>query len=406
MKKVIVIGGGPAGMIAAGTASMNGSSVILFEKNNKLGKKLFITGKGRCNVTNDTDPEGLIENTPGNPYFMYSSYYTFDSRATMDFFENLGVPLKTERGKRVFPKSEKSSDIVKAMKYFIEKNGVDVKLNSNVDNIIIENDTIKAIIADNKQHDCDALIIATGGLSYPVTGSTGDGYKFAKMCGHNVTKLYPSLVPLKCKEEWCSELQGLSLKNVEVKVLINEKIVFKDFGEMMFTHFGITGPLVLTASRFITDKMALNPKIVIDLKPALSEKELDSRILKDFEKFKNKDFANSLDELLPKKLIPVIIDLSNINPRKKVNEITKDERRILCNLLKNLTVNVSDTSGYSEAVITAGGVDINEIDPSTMRSKIIPNLYFAGEVLDVDCYTGGFNLQAAFSTGYIAGTNV
>ena len=406
MKNTIVIGGGPAGMIASGFAAKN-NNVILFEKNKKLGRKLFITGKGRCNVTNACDPEELIQNTPGNPYFLYSAFYTFDSYATMNFFEELGVKLKIERGNRVFPVSEKSSDIVKALIRFMENNNVDRRLNSKVEDLIVKNNKITKAIVDNKEIDVENVIIATGGLSYPVTGSDGDGYKFAKKIGHKVTKLYPSLVPLKIKEKWGQDLQGLSLKNVELNLLIDNKNVYKNFGEMMFTHFGITGPLVLKGSRSLVGNYN-NHKVTgyIDLKPALTDKELDSRILKDFEKFINKSFKNSLDELLPQKIIPTIISLSNIDENKKVNSITKDERKRLCNVIKKLPITIIGDNGYNEAVVTAGGICVDEIDPSTMKSKIIDNLYFAGEVIDVDSYTGGFNLQIAFATGYLAGNNI
>lgn len=406
MKNTIVIGGGPAGMIASGFAAKN-NNVILFEKNKKLGRKLFITGKGRCNVTNACDPEELIQNTPGNPYFLYSAFYTFDSYATMNFFEELDVKLKIERGNRVFPVSEKSSDIVKALIRFMENNNVDIRLNSKVEDLIVKNNKITKAIVDNKEIDVENVIIATGGLSYPVTGSDGDGYKFAKKIGHKVTKLYPSLVPLKIKEKWGQDLQGLSLKNVELNLLIDNKNVYKNFGEMMFTHFGITGPLVLKGSRSLVGNYN-NHKVTgyIDLKPALTDKELDSRILKDFEKFINKSFKNSLDELLPQKIIPTIISLSNIDENKKVNSITKDERKRLCNVIKKLSITIIGDNGYNEAVVTAGGICVDEIDPSTMKSKIIDNLYFAGEVIDVDSYTGGFNLQIAFATGYLAGNNI
>ena len=403
MKNTIVIGGGPAGMIASGFAAKN-NNVILFEKNKKLGRKLFITGKGRCNVTNACDPEELIQNTPGNPYFLYSAFYTFDSYATMDFFEELGVKLKIERGNRVFPVSEKSSDIVKALIRFMENNNVDIRLNSKVEDLIVKNNKITNQQIEKTK---EQVIIATGGLSYPVTGSDGDGYKFAKKIGHKVTKLYPSLVPLKIKEKWCQDLQGLSLKNVELNILIDNKNVYKNFGEMMFTHFGITGPLVLKGSRSLVGNYN-NHKVTgyIDLKPALTDKELDSRMLKDFEKFINKSFKNSLDELLPQKIIPIIISLSNIDENKKVNSITKDERKRLCNVIKKLPITIIGDNGYNEAVVTAGGICVDEIDPSTMKSKIIDNLYFAGEVIDVDSYTGGFNLQIAFATGYLAGNNI
>lgn len=405
MKKTIVIGGGPAGMIASGFAAKN-NEVILFEKNHKLGRKLFITGKGRCNVTNACDPEELIQNTPGNPYFLYSAFYTFDSYATMNFFEQLGVKVKIERGNRVFPVSEKSSDIVKALIRFMENNNVDIRLNSKVEDLIVENNKIVKAIVNGKSIEIENVIIATGGLSYPVTGSDGDGYKFAQKMGHKITKLYPSLVPLKTAEKWCSQLQGLSLKNIELNIFIDNKSVYKGFGEMMFTHFGITGPLVLKASRSLIGKYNQSITGYIDLKPALTEKELDNRILRDFEKFINKSFKNSLDELLPQKIIPIIIKLSNIDENKKVNSVTKDERKKLCDIIKRLPITITGDNGYNEAVVTAGGVCVDEIDPSTMKSKIIENLYFAGEVIDVDSYTGGFNLQIAFSTGYLAGNNV
>ncbi len=406
MKKVVVIGGGPAGMIAAGNAALNGNDVILFEKNEKLGKKLYITGKGRCNLTNASEPETLIKNTVGNPYFMYSAYYSFGSERTMEFFEDLGVRLKVERGNRVFPKSDKSSDIIKALDRFLKNSGVEVKLNSEIVDIIIENNKVLGVVMkDRKKVLAQAVIIATGGLSYPVTGSDGAGYVFAEKGGHIISGLYPSLVPLKVSQKWCSLLQGLSLKNVSIEVKIRGKSVYKDFGEMMFTHFGVTGPLILSASRYITKRISENPEIYIDLKPALTERELDLRILKDFEKFINRTFKNCLNELLPQKMIPVIIELSKINPDKRVNEITKEERKRICLLLKNLKLNVIDTMGFSEAIITCGGVNVNEIDPSTMKSKIIDGLSFAGEVIDVDCFTGGFNLQVAFSTGYLAGIN-
>lgn len=407
MKNVIVIGGGPAGMIAAGTAAKNGNKTILIEKNEKLGKKLYITGKGRCNLTNASDPETLIKNIPGNPYFLYSAFYTFTSQDTMEFFEKLGVRLKIERGNRVFPVSDKSSDIIKALERYLKINKVDVILNKKVDDIIIENKVIKGVhTKDNKLYSCDNLIIATGGLSYPITGSTGDGYKFAKKAGHNVTKLYPSIVPLVSEEKWCNELQGLTLKNVSINLNVDGKTIYKDFGEMLFTHFGVSGPIILSASRFIIDKIDKKPQIVIDVKPSLNVKELDNRILRDFEKYKNKAFKNSLSELLPKKLIPVIIKLSEIDENKQVNEITREERKKLVYTLKNITINIKSTRDFSEAVITAGGVDVNNIEPSTMKSKIIDNLSFAGEIIDIDGFTGGFNLQIAFSTGYLAGNNI
>lgn len=403
MKKVVVIGGGPAGMMAAGTAAQKGNKVTLIEKNEKLGKKLFITGKGRCNVTNASDPENLISNTPGNPYFLYSAFYTFTSDSTINFFENLGVPIKIERGNRAFPKSDKSSDIVRAMSRFLKNTGVTIKLNTAVKDIKIVDGVVKGVKTDNGFIECDSVIIATGGLSYPVTGSTGDGFKFAKNFGHKVTSLYPSLVPLKVQEKWVNKLMGLSLKNVRISVLTENKEIYSGFGEMMFTHYGVSGPLILSASRFVNNIVNKKPKIYIDLKPAMSEKELDTRILRDFNKYANKDFKNALDDLLPQKLIPVIISLSGIDETKKVNSITKEERAKLLSIIKNFTFTIVDTTGYSEAVVTMGGVDVDEIDPSTMESKIIKGVFFAGEVIDVDSFTGGYNLQIAFSTGYLAG---
>jgi hypothetical protein len=406
-KRVVVIGGGPAGMLASGLAAEGGCDVTLLEKNERLGKKLFITGKGRCNLTNNSDEENHIANTPGNPYFMYSALYSFNSTAVMDFFENkLGVPLKTERGNRVFPKSDKSGDIVRALEKYVKKSGVKVVFNAAVQSVEEKDGNVCAVKIKGKTIPCDAVIVATGGLSYPMTGSTGDGYKFAKSLGHKVTKLYPSLVPLKVREKWVSSLMGLSLKNIKINVKIDNKTVYEDFGEMLFTHFGVSGPVILSASRYITERMNEKPELYIDLKPALSEKDLDKRLLKDFEKYANKDFSNALKDLLPQKLIPVIISLSGIEESKKVNVITKAERQKLLSLLKGLKLNITDTTGYNEAVVTDGGVCTDEIDPSTMQSKIVNGLYFAGEVIDVDAYTGGYNLQIAFSTAYLAGKSV
>lgn len=406
MKKVIVIGGGPAGMIAAGFAAKNGNKVILIEKNEKLGKKLFITGKGRCNVTNNTDPESLITATMANPYFMYSGFYSFTSQDTMALLEEMGIPLKTERGNRVFPVSDKSSDIIKGLKRFIDVNGVEVKLNTVVKEIVVNDNIVSAVVTDKGKFDCDNVIVATGGMSYSVTGSTGDGYRFAEKCGHGIVKPVPSLVPLTVNEKWCSELMGLSLKNVELTVKVNNKQVYKDFGEMLFTHFGVSGPLILTASTYITDCVDKNVQLYIDLKPALNKKELDNRLLKDFAKYINKDFKNALDDLLPQKLIPIIVMLSGIDEEKKVNSITKEERQKLVDVIKGLQLNVTGTRGFNEAVITRGGVSVDDIDASTMKSKVVEGMSFAGEVIDVDALTGGYNLQIAFSTGYLAGNNI
>lgn len=404
-KKVIVVGAGAAGLMAAGRAAEKGHEVHLYEKNNRIGKKILITGKGRCNVTNDSDVEGLLDNIPGNPYFLYSAFYQMDSFGTQEFFKNLGLELKVERGKRVFPVSDRSLDVVLALEKYIKQNKVKLHLESPVDSILIEDGQAAGIrLKNGKEEKADGVIICTGGLSYPGTGSTGDGYRFAKAAGHRVTKLYPSLVPLKTAENWCHELMGLSLKNIEITIKNNKgKKVYTDFGEMLFTHFGVSGPVILSASRHIILTIEEGYKLYIDMKPAMDEKKLDARLLRDFDKFANKDFINSLDELLPQKLIPVIVELAEIDPRKKVNSITKEERKRLVSLLKALPLTITGVTGYNEAVVTCGGIETDEIDPSTMESKLVKNLHFAGEVLDVDAYTGGFNLQIAFSTGYTAG---
>ncbi|AKA68485.1 NAD(P)/FAD-dependent oxidoreductase [Clostridium scatologenes] len=405
MSTVIVIGGGPAGMMAAIAASKK-HNTILIEKNEKLGKKLYITGKGRCNVTNAKDINDFFDYIPGNSTFLYSALYTFTNEDTMNFFENLDVKLKVERGDRVFPKSDKSSDIISALEKVLRKNNVDIKLNTKVKKFVFENNKINAVqLEDGSIIEGDNFILCTGGISYPQTGSTGEGFKIAQDLGHNITKLMPSLVPIEIEEDWIRDLQGLSLKNVELTIKDNKnKNLYKDFGEMLFTHFGISGPIVLSASRIINKSN--NLKAVIDLKPALSNEELDKRIQKDFSKCLNKDFKNSLDELLPKKLISIIITLSGIDSIKKVNLITKEERKNLVNVIKNLSLNIKGLRPISEAIVTAGGVNVKEIDPSTMKSKISNNLYFAGEVIDIDAYTGGFNIQIALSTGYLAGTKV
>ena len=407
-KKIIVVGAGAAGLMAAGRAAEKGHEVHLYEKNNRIGKKILITGKGRCNVTNDSDVEGLLDNIPGNPYFMYSSFYQLDSFALQEFFKKLGLELKVERGKRVFPVSDRSLDVVLALEKYIKQNKVKLHLESPVESIIIEDGKAAGIrLKNGKEEKADGVIVCTGGLSYPGTGSTGDGYRFAKAAGHHVTKLYPSLVPLKTAENWCHELMGLSLKNIEITVKNNKgKKVYTDFGEMLFTHFGVSGPVILSASRHIILTIEEGYKLYIDLKPAMDEKKLDARLLRDFEKFANKDFVNALDELLPQKLIPVIIELAEIDPRKKVNSITKEERKRLLSLIKALPLTITGVTGYNEAVVTCGGIETDEIDPSTMESKLVKNLHFAGEVLDVDAYTGGFNLQIAWATAYAAGMAV
>ncbi|MBM7869057.1 putative Rossmann fold flavoprotein [Clostridium pascui] len=401
MSKVIVIGGGPAGIMSAITAAEN-HDVILIEKNEKLGKKLFITGKGRCNVTNAKDIGEFFDYIPGNPEFLYSSLYTYTNENVMNFFQSLGVNLKVERGDRVFPESDKSSDIIRGLEQELIKRNVNVKLNAKVKDIILdEGKIVELVLQDDSHIKGDYFILATGGASYPQTGSSGEGFNFAKKAGHKIIPLKPSLVPIELEDEWVKELQGLSLKNVEVKIKKGNKVVYKEFGEMLFTHFGISGPIVLSSSRFVESNSSM--QAVIDLKPALSEEELDKRIQKDFNKYINKDFKNSLDDLLPKKLISIIIKLSSIPEDKKVNSITKEERKSLVYLIKNLTSNIKGLRPLAEAIVTAGGVNVKEIDPSTMKSKLVDNLYFAGEVIDVDAYTGGYNIQIAFSTGYLAG---
>lgn len=406
MAKVIVIGAGPAGMMAAISAAEN-HEVILLEGNERIGKKLFITGKGRCNVTNAKDISEFFDFIPGNPHFLYSALYTYTNIDVMNFFENAGVKLKVERGSRVFPNSDKSSDIISGLSRGLNEAGVDLRLHSKVKDVIFNNNKIEAVILENgSKVNGDYFIITTGGKSYPLTGSTGIGFDLAKKMGHTIVEPKPSLVPIEIEESWVRELQGLSLRNIELKIKNkkNSKVVYSGQGEMLFTHFGISGPLVLSGSRFIKDGEKF--EISLDLKPALEEKQLDLRIQKDFKKNLNKDFKNSLDELLPKKLIPVIIELSGIDENKKVNSITKEERRTLLNLLKNLTFTVKGLRDIAEAIVTAGGVSTKEIDPSTMQSKIVDNLYFAGEVIDVDAFTGGYNVQIALSTGYLAGKSI
>lgn len=404
MAKVIVIGAGPAGIMAAITASKN-HEVILLDGNDRVGKKLFITGKGRCNVTNAKDISEFFDYIYGNPHFLYSSLYSFTNEDTIHFFENQGIKLKTERGGRIFPSSDKSSDIIKGLSNGLKENNVQVKLNSKVTNILSKNDRILGVEINNSQKIIgDHFIIATGGASYPLTGSKGDGYDFAKKLGHSIIDLKPSLVPIELNEKWLKELMGLSLKNISLSILKNNKVLYKEQGEMLFTSYGISGPLVLKGSRFIKNDSSYTA--LLDLKPALEINELDKRIQKDFLKYQNKEFKNSLNDLLPQKLIPLIIRLSGIPADKKVNVITKDERKNLVYIIKNIKMNIKGLRPIEEAIVTAGGVNTLEIDPSTMKSKLVSNLSFAGEVIDVDAFTGGYNVQIALSTGYIAGNNI
>ena len=408
-KKIIVVGGGAAGLMAAGRAAERGHEVHLYEKNNRIGKKILITGKGRCNVTNDSDVEGLLENIPGNPYFLYSAFYQLDSFGLQEFFKEQGLELKVERGKRVFPVSDRSLDVVLALEKYLKKNGVKLHLESPVEGILIADGRAEGIrLKNGKEERADGVIVCTGGLSYPGTGSTGDGYRFAKAAGHHVTKLYPSLVPLRTEEDWCHELMGLSLKNIEITIKNKKgKKVYSDFGEMLFTHFGVSGPTVLSASSYAAKVIRQkNLLLTIDLKPALDEAQLDERVLRDFEEAKNKSFKNSLDKLLPKKLIPVVVELSKIPPDKKIHEVTKQERQRLVTLLKNFKLTLTGLRGFQEAIITQGGVSVKEVNPATMESKLVSGVYFAGEVLDVDAVTGGFNLQIAWSTAYAAAAHL
>ncbi len=408
-KKVIVIGAGASGLMAAGTAAENGHNVVLVERNDKVARKVMITGKGRCNVTNNcTLINDLIANVPTNGRFLYGAFSKFMPIDTMEFFEDMGVNLKVERGNRVFPESDKAVEIVDSLNAFSRDAGVK-RIKGRATSLIAENGEIKGVkLEEGQELYADAVIVATGGASYPLTGSTGDGYTLAKQVGHTVTELKPSLVPLKCHEGFCMDLQGLSLRNVEISVLNTEnyKEVYKDFGEMLFTHFGVSGPLILSASSHMKDIKPRKYEIHIDLKPALSYEQLDKRIQRDFLENSNKNFINALDALLPKKLVPVIVKLSGIKPAVKVNQITKQQRSELTNLLKDLKVTVVGFRPIEEAIVTSGGVSVKEIDPKTMESKLCKGLYFAGEVIDVDAYTGGFNLQIAFSTGRLAGSSI
>ena len=415
--KVVVIGGGPAGMMSAIMAKEAGNEVILIEKMKSLGRKLLITGKGRCNITSSLPIEEFIKNTPGNGKFLYSAFNNFSNEDIINFLKEEGLEVKEERGNRIFPVTDKSQDVLNCFIKRLKKDKVEIHLGERVEEILYdeknEGKIVTGIRTTNGKIEADKIILATGGKSYPLTGSTGDGYCLAQKLGHTITNLKPSLVPIEVFEKnICKNLQGLSLRNVSIKIVDNEnkKEIYSDFGEMLFTHFGVSGPIILSSSahlvrcKNIDEKFKnKNIKIIVDFKPALSEEKLEARILRDFEEFKNKQFKNSLDKLLPQKLIPVIIELSNINENKKVNEITKEERKKLVILLKNFTLTLEKLRPIEEAIITSGGINIKEINPKTMESKLVKNLYFAGEIIDVDSYTGGFNLQIAYSTGYVAG---
>ena len=407
MSNVIVVGGGAAGMMAAVFAARNGQNVQLLEKNEKLGKKLFITGKGRCNITNAADIEDLFTAVISNPKFLYSGFYSFTNQQVIDFFEELGVKTKVERGERVFPVSDHSSDVIAAFSRELKSLGVSVSLHTEVRELLCEQDKVCGVLLTNgKKMKADAVIVATGGISYPSTGSTGDGYRFARETGHRVTELLPSLVPMEVRQWYAKELQGLSLRNIEIRITDGKKKLYEEFGEMLFTHYGVTGPVILSASSVVGKTLRKKELTLhIDLKPALSEEQLDKRILREFDANHNKQYKNSIDSLFPAKLKPVMIELSEIEPEKKVNEITKEERQRLVHLIKDFTMILTGLRGYNEAIITKGGVSVKEIDPGTMESKIIKGLYFAGEVLDLDAVTGGYNLQIAWSTGYLAGIN-
>ena len=402
--KIIVIGGGPAGMMAAIRAAENGAEVILFEKNNRLGRKLSITGKGRCNLTNAADTAEIIKNIPGNGKFLNSALNNFTANDTVNFFESLGLKTKIERGNRIFPESDNAAEVIDVLNKKLAALNVDVKLNAPVENIIADK-KIRGVEVGGKFFDADAVILATGGKSYPATGSTGDGFIFAKKLGHTVTEILPALVPLETEEDFVQTLQGLSLRNVRVTLLADNKRVNEIFGEMLFTHFGVSGPIILTLSRQVAKFLRESAfvELLINLKPALTPEQLDTRILRDFEKFKHKNIKNALIELLPNKLIPVVIDLAFIDENKKIDAITKDERRRLIEILRGLPLTVTATRPIDEAIVTAGGVSVKEINPRTMESKIISGLFIVGEVVDVDGNTGGFNLQAAWAMGNAAG---
>ncbi len=416
MSRVLVIGGGPAGMMAAITAAENGNEVTILEKMPSFGKKLLITGKGRCNITSSLYMSEFIKKTPGNGKFLYSAFQNYTNADIIEFLKKQGLEVKEERGNRIFPVTDKSIDVLNCFKKRIDELKIKYKLETRVEKILIKNNEVLGVRTNREIIQTDKIILATGGKSYPLTGSTGDGYKIARDLGHTIIPIKPALVPLEVYEkEECKKIQGLSLKNIAIKIIDTDrkKTIYEDFGEMVFTHFGISGPTILSGSAHLAKYKDIDYllkkryiKITIDLKPALTEEHLDDRILRDFKEFKNKQFKNSLDKLLPQKMIPLIVELSGINPDKMVNEITKEERRHLGQLIKYFTITIKNFRPVEEAIITCGGISTKEINPKTMESKLIKGLYFAGEIIDVDAYTGGFNLQIAYSTGYTAGINV
>lgn len=414
MSRVIVIGGGAAGMMAAAAAADKGRQVTLLERNEKLGKKVFITGKGRCNLTNASDIEEIFEHVVTNRKFLYSALYGFDNRACMDFFEENGLRLKVERGNRVFPASDHSSDVIRTLEKKLKGLSVEIRLHTRVESLVTESlltesgcdkRRIKGVRDERgKYYDADAVILATGGISYPSTGSTGDGHRMAEETGHKVTELYPALVPLKAREGFCRELMGLSLKNVTATFKEGKKVLYSEFGEMLFTHFGVSGPIILSGASVINQRLAKNEiQLFIDLKPALTEEQLQNRLTRDFEENRQKQFKNACGGLFPARLIPVMIALSGIDPDKKACEISKEEKRNFARCIKALPLTITGTGGYEEAIVTKGGVSVKDINPSTMESKQVSGLYFAGELIDVDAFTGGYNLQIAWSTGRLAG---
>lgn len=409
MSKVVIVGGGAAGMLAAIVCAENGNDVTLYEKNEKLGKKLFITGKGRCNITNACDIEELFQNVVGNPRFLYSAFYGFSNFDMMDFLEQKGLPLKTERGNRVFPQSDKSSDVLQILQKEIRRLGVDVHLNTPVKEILAEDGHVTGVVlAKGEKVTADAVLLATGGMSYPSTGSTGDGYRFAGKLGHTVTTLAPGLVPFEIKESYAKEMMGLSLKNISIRITNQKgKELYSDFGEMLFTHFGVSGPVIISASSHVTkDLLKENLTLTIDLKAALTREQLNARLLREFEENKNKQLKNVMGSLLPSKMVPVMIAYMELDPEKKINEISKEERMHIIECLKAFKLTITGFRDYNEAIITRGGISVKEVNPSTMESKLVQGLYFAGEVLDLDAHTGGYNLQIAWSTAHLAAESI